>query len=105
MGKTRDLFKKIRDTHVRDLNLSHCNDYLLRDFPRSPVVKTLPSNEGAACSSPVWGAKIPHDLEPKNQNIKQKQYCKQFSKDFKNDWHQKRIFAKLQIHIYFLSPY
>ena len=54
MGKTRDLFKKIRDTHVRDLNLSHCNDYLLRDFPRSPVVKTLPSNEGAACSSPVW---------------------------------------------------
>ena len=30
------------------------------------------------------GAKIPHALWPENQNIKQKQYCNKFSKDFKN---------------------
>ena len=65
MGKTRDLFKKIRDTHVRDLNLSHCNDYLLRDFPRSPVVKTLPSNEGGMGSNPSWGVKIPYACHQK----------------------------------------
>lgn len=46
-GKT--LLGKNKYIHVRDLNLSHCNNYLLRDFPRSPVVKTLPSIEGAAC--------------------------------------------------------
>ena len=27
---------------------------------------------------------------PKNQNIKQKQYCKKFNKDFKNGPHQKK---------------
>ena len=29
------------------------------------------------------GAKIPHAPRPENQNIKQKQYCKKFNKDFK----------------------
>ena len=28
--------------------------------------------------------------QPKNQNIKQKQYCKKFNKDFKNGPHQKK---------------
>ena len=28
--------------------------------------------------------KIPHTLQPKNQNIKQKQNCNKFNKDFKN---------------------
>ena len=36
------------------------------------VVKTLPSNAGVAGSIPGQGAKIPHVLEPKKQNIKQK---------------------------------
>ena len=30
-----------------------------RNFPSSPVVKTLPSNAGGVGSIPGWGAKIP----------------------------------------------
>ena len=45
------------------------------DFPGSPVVKTLPSNAADASSIAGWRAKIPHALWPKNQDIKQKQYC------------------------------
>ena len=38
-----------------------------------------------AISIPGQEAKIPHDLWPKLQNIKQKQYCdKKFNEDFKN---------------------
>ena len=61
------------------------------DFPGGPVVKTSPSNAGGAGSIPGWGAKIPHVSGPKKpkQNIKQKQYCNQFNKDFKNGPHQK----------------
>ena len=51
------------------------------NFPGSPVVKTLPSNAGGAGSILGRGAKIPHSYWPKNQNIKQKQYCNKFSKD------------------------
>ena len=57
------------------------------------MVKTLPSNAGGVGSIPGQGAKIPHALPPKNQNIKQKQYCNKFNKDFKNGPHQK-IFKK-----------
>ena len=42
------------------------------DFPGSPVVKTSPSNAGGVGSIPGQGAKIPHALQPNNQNIKQK---------------------------------
>ena len=35
-------------------------------------------------SVPCRGAKIPHAWQPKTHNIKQKQYCSQFSKEFKN---------------------
>ena len=57
---------------------------IIRDFLGSPVVKTLPSNAGGVGSIPGWGAKIPHASGPKNQNIKQKQDCNKFNKDFKN---------------------
>ena len=40
-------------------------------------------------SIPGQGAKIPHALRPKSQNIEQKQYCNKFNKDFKNGPHQK----------------
>ena len=49
---------------------------------------------------PTWGVhlqslvrelKIPHALGPKNQNAKQKQYRKKFSKDFKNGLHFKNV--------------
>ena len=52
------------------------------DFPGGPVVKTFPSNAGGAGSFPGWGAKIPHASWPKNQTIKQKQYCNKFNTDF-----------------------
>ena len=61
-----------------------------RDFPGGPVVKTSPSNAGGQGLIPGQGAKIPHALGPKNQNIKQKQYYNKFNKDFKNGPHQKR---------------
>ena len=60
----------------------------VRDFPGSTVVKTLPSNTGGAGSIPGRGAKIPPASRPKNQkNIKQKQYCNKFNKNFKNGPH------------------
>ena len=64
------------------------------DFPGSPVVKTMPSNAGGAGSIPGWGAKIPHALQPKKQNIKQKQDCNKFNKDFIHGPHQKKSFKK-----------
>ena len=42
----------------------------IRDFPGGPVVKTLPSNAEYVALIPGGGAKIPHALWPKNQNIK-----------------------------------
>ena len=39
--------------------------------------------QGGVGSIPGWGVKIPHASWPKNQNIKQKQYCNKFNKDFK----------------------
>ena len=64
------------------------------DFPGGPVVKTSPSNAGGAGLIPGWGAKIPHASQPENQNIKQKQYCNKFNKDFKNGPHQKKYKIK-----------
>ena len=55
------------------------------DFPGGPVFKTSPSNSGTEDSIPSQGAKI-----QKNQNRKQKQYCKKFNKDFKNGSHKKK---------------
>ena len=61
----------------------------LGDFPGGRVVKTSPSNAGGVGSIPDRGAKIPHASWPKKQNIKQKQYCNKFNKDFKNGPHPK----------------
>ena len=44
--------------------------YTTRDFPGSPVVKTLSYNAGGTDSIPGWGAKISHSSQPKTQNIK-----------------------------------
>ena len=64
------------------------------DFPGCPVIKTAPSNAGDVGSISGLGAKIPHASWPKNQNIKQKQYCNRFNKDFKNGPCKKKIFFK-----------
>ena len=62
-----------------------------RDFPGGPVVKTSSFNAGGVGSIPGQGAKTLHALRPKNQNIKQKQYCNKFNKDFKSGPHQKNL--------------
>ena len=54
-----------------------------RDFPGASVVKTSPSNAIGVGSIPGQGAKTPHASWPKIQNIKQKQYCNKFNKNFK----------------------
>ena len=52
------------------------------------MVQTLPSNAGGGGWIPGREAEIPHASRPKNQNIKQKQYCNKFNKDLKNGPHQ-----------------
>ena len=49
------------------------------------MVKTSPSNTGCSGSIPDPGAKIPHASGPKDQNVKQKQCCNKFNKDFKKN--------------------
>ena len=56
------------------------------------MVKTLPSNVGGLGSTPDPGAKSPH--ASKRQNIRQKQCCNEFNKDFKNGSHLKKKFLK-----------
>ena len=76
------------------LTLFLIKKYYLGDFPSSPVVKTLPSNAGGAGSIPGGGGKIPHASWPKKQNMKQKQYCNKFNKDFKNGPYKKKSLKK-----------
>ena len=64
-------------------------------LPCGPVVKTLPSNTGGASSIPGGGAKMPHVSQPINQNVKEKQYCNKFNKDFKNGSSQKKYFKNI----------
>ena len=59
-------------------------------FPSSLVVKKLPFSEKGVGSIPGRGAKMPCALQPKSQNIKQKQYCNQFSTTLKNSPHQNK---------------
>ena len=74
------------------------------DFLCSSMVKISPSNAKGIGSIPGWGAKIPHVSWPKNQNMKQKQYCNKFNKDFKNGSHKKKkiLKAKRACHPFFL---
>ena len=62
------------------------------------MVKTSSSNAGGVGLIPNWGAKIPCASQPKKQNIKQKQYCNNFNKDFKNGPHQKKSKKKKKSH-------
>ena len=63
------------------------------DFPSGPVVQTSAFSAGCGFS-PCRGAKIPLAWQPKPHNIKQKQYCSKFSKDFKNGPLQKILKKK-----------
>ena len=63
------------------------------DFPGGPAVKTSPPIAGDRGSIPGQRAKILHASWLKFQNIKPKQYCYTFKKDFKKMVH-KKIFKK-----------
>ena len=65
-----------------------------REFPGGPVVRTSPNNARGTGLNPGRGARISHASGPKNQDIKQKQYCNKFNKDFKNGPHQKKKILK-----------
>ena len=62
--------------------------------PGGPAVKTLSSGVVGSSLIPCGGSKIPNALQSKHQNIKQKQYCKKFNKDFKNGPRQKYLLKK-----------
>ena len=44
------------------------------------------SKTGGVGSITGQGAKMPRDLQPNNQNIKQKQYYNKFNEDFLKKW-------------------
>ena len=77
---------------------------LFEDLRDGPVVKTSPSNVRGVGSIP--GAKMPHALWQKNQNIKQKQYCNKFNKDFLKMVHIKKYLKSKNrlIHLFFRQP-
>ena len=53
-----------------------------RGVSGGPVVKTSPANTGVAGLIPGQGTIVPHASGPKAPNIRQKQYCNKFNKDF-----------------------
>ena len=57
----------------------------------SPRVKTMPPKAEGVGLIPGWEARTPRASQPKNQNIKQKQYCSQFNKYFKMVYIQKKF--------------
>ena len=57
------------------------------------MVKTLPSNAGGAGLVLGQGVKIPHSWWPKNQHIKEKQYCNKFNTGLKK-WSTSKKFKK-----------
>ena len=52
--------------------------------------------QGCVGSIPGQGIKIPHASWPKNQSIKQEQYCNIVNKDFKNGPHKKKSLKKFK---------
>ena len=57
----------IQASHEKELGHGTPGESGSKDFPGSPVGNTLPSSEGDASSIPGWGAKIPHDSQPKKR--------------------------------------
>ena len=65
------------------------------------MVKTSPSSARGVGLTPGRGAKIPHTQQKKkNPNIKQKQFCNRFNKDFKMV-HIKKILKKNKTFLFF----
>ena len=66
------------------------------------MVQTLLPSAGDAGSIPGWAAKTPHASRPKYQNIKEKQYCHRFNKDFQNGPYQKNYLYTSPSHTHHL---
>ena len=73
-----------------------------RGFCGDPVVRTSPLNAGVVGSVLGLGAKITPASWPPIQNLKQKQYCNKFSKDFENNPYQKVLKKKKKVLVLFL---
>ena len=58
------------------------------------MVKTSPSKAGDEGSISGQGTKITHVSQPKNQKVKQKQYCNKFNTDFTDKPSKKKILIK-----------
>ena len=68
----------------------------MRKFPGGLVVKIPLPMQGAWVESVVGEQRFYLPLGQKKQNIKQKQYCNKFTKDFKNSPPQKKKNLKKQ---------
>ena len=62
------------------------------------MVKASPSKAGVVSLIPGQGVKFPHTSWPKNQNIKQKQYCNKLNKDFKIGPLKKNVIFENYVH-------
>lgn len=67
------------------------------------MVKTSLSNAGVVDLLPSGGAMTPYVLWPKKQNVKQKQHCNKFKKDFNNGLHQKNLKKKTTLISHMMS--
>ena len=59
------------------------------------MIKTSPSNAAGAALNSVRGVQIPHTSWLRNQNMKHKQYCNKFNKDYKKWPASKEIIFKI----------
>ena len=77
---------------LRDLNVK----WLYRNYLGGPVVKTASSKQGIWVQYLVGKQKSHMTYGPQIQNIKQKQSCDKFNKDFKNGPHLKIVLKILK---------
>ena len=75
-----------RSPHPQPSDFASLN-LMLRDFPASPVVKTLPSDARAQITFLLRGLRSHMAPDQKHCKIKQKQYYKKFNNDFLNGSH------------------
>ena len=72
----------------------HSNEDPKQPREKKKKKKTLPFSAQGVGSIPGQRTKVSHTSQLKNENLKQKHYCKKFSKDFKNGPHQKKNLTK-----------
>ena len=66
----------------------------MKECRDSPRVKTMPSKAEGVGLIPGWGARTPRASQPKNQNIKQKQYAVNSIKTLKMVYVQEKSLKK-----------